>query len=327
MRIAITGGTGFVGGHLARELARSGCEVILVARGIDQRDPTLLSTPGVRMVEASTASLDALETAFAGCTSVAHCAGINRQIGSQTYATVHVEGTANVIAAARGAGVHKIAMLSFLRARPACGSGYHESKWAAEELVRKSGLDYTVVKASMTFGRGDHMLDHLSHLLHTIPVVVTVGLREKMARPVAIQDLVSVLVAAVTTDRLSRQTVAVMGPEALPLSAVVRRVGRLIGKRSVVVPAPAAFDYVVAQLAEWLMTIPLASLAQVRILQEGLVEPWGSIDPLPADLVPLTPLTDEVLRDGLPSAGPFTWADLRGLKHRSRFQRQRDGVQ
>jgi NADH dehydrogenase len=108
---------------------------------------------------------------------------------------------------------------------------------------------------------------------------------------------------------------------------VVRRVGRLIGKRSVVVPAPAAFDYVVAKLAEWLMTIPLASLAKVRILQEGLVEPWGSIDPLPADLVPLTPLSDEVLRAGLPPAGPFTWADLHGLKRPSRFQRQRDGVQ
>lgn len=170
------------------------------------------------------------------------------------------------------------------------------------------------------------MLDHLSHLLHTMPIVLTVGLREKMARPVAIQDLVRVLVAALTTERLARQTVAVMGPEALPLSEVVRRVGRLIGKRVLVLPAPAAFDYVVAQLAEWLMTIPLASLAQVRILQEGLIEPWGSIDPLPADLIPQTPLSDETLRAGLPPAGPFTWGDLRGLKSRSRFQRQRDGV-
>src|SRR6202022_2747605 len=312
MRIAITGGTGFVGGHLARELARSGCEVILVARGIDQRDPTLLSTPGVRMVEASTASLEALETAFAGCTSVAHCAGINRQIGSQTYATVHVEGTANVIAAARGAGVHKIAMLSFLRARPACGSGYHESKWAAEELVRKSDLDYTIVKASMTFGRGDHMLDHLSHLLYTMPIFVTVGLREKLVRPVAVQDVVRVLMVAVIENRLSRKTVALMGPEALRLSAVARRVGLLIGKSLLIVPAPPAINYAVAHIAEWSMKVPLASIAQVRMLNEGLTEPWGTVDSLPEDLIPRTPLSDEVLRAGLPPAGPFTRAALRG---------------
>ena len=59
------------------------------------------------------------------------------------------------------------------------------------------------------------------------------------------------------------------------------------------------------------MRIPLASLAQVRMLDEGLVEPWGNVDPLPEDLVPRTPLSDEVLRAGLPTAGPFTRADLR----------------
>src|SRR6202022_1633490 len=183
-----------------------------------------------RMVKASLTSGEALRDAFAGCDAVAHCAGINRQIGSQTYATVHVTGTANVVNAARNAGIQKIVMLSFLRARPACGSGYHESKWAAEELVRKSDLDYTIVKASMTFGRGDHMLDHLSHLLYTMPIFVTVGLREKAVRPVAVQDVVKVLMVAVIENRSSRKTVALMGPEALRLSEVARRVGLLIGK-------------------------------------------------------------------------------------------------
>jgi NADH dehydrogenase len=249
--------------------------------------------------------------AFAGCDAVAHCAGINRQIGSQTYAAVHVTGTANVVSAARGAGVRKIVMLSFLRARPACGSGYHESKWAAEELIRNSGLDYTVVKASMTFGRGDHMLDHLSHLLYTMPIFVTVGLREKAVRPVAVQDLAQVLIVALVENRLSRKTVAVMGPQALRLSDVARRVAHLIGKRSVAVPAPAAINYAVAFVAERSMTIPLASLAQVRMLEEGLTEPWGAVDPLPEDLIPRTPLSDEVLRAGLPPAGRFTRADFR----------------
>ena len=311
MRVAITGGTGFIGRHLARELAQNGHEVILVARGLDQRDPALLREPGVRMIPASTLDVTALRTAFAGCVGVAHCAGINRQIGSQTYAAVHVEGTASVVRAAGGAGVHKIVMLSFLRARPNCGSAYHESKWKAEELVRDSGLDFTVVKASMTYGRGDHMLDHLSHLLYTAPLFVTVGLREKLVRPVAVQDLVRVLVAALTEDRLSRQTVAVMGPEALHLSEVARRVGRLIGKHPVIVPAPAVFNYLVAKLAEGVMKIPLASLAQVRMLQEGLYQAWGNVDWLPNDLLPRTRLSDDVLRAGLPSAGPFTLADLR----------------
>jgi NADH dehydrogenase len=311
MKIAITGGTGFVGRHLARELVRSGHQVVMVATGVDHRDLTVVQLPGVHAVKAGLTNLPGLRDAFAGCDAVAHCAGINRQIGSQTYAAVHVTGTANVVSAARGAGVRKIVMLSFLRARPACGSGYHESKWAAEELIRNSGLDYTVVKASMTFGRGDHMLDHLSHLLYTMPIFVTVGLREKAVRPVAVQDLAQVLIVALVENRLSRKTVAVMGPQALRLSDVARRVAHLIGKRSVAVPAPAAINYAVAFVAERSMTIPLASLAQVRMLEEGLTEPWGAVDPLPEDLIPRTPLSDEVLRAGLPPAGRFTRADFR----------------
>jgi NADH dehydrogenase len=311
MKIAITGGTGFVGRHLARELVRGGHEVVSVARGVDRRDLTVAQLPGVHTVKAGLTDVQELRAAFAGCDAVAHCAGINRQIGSQTYAAVHVTGTANVVAAAKDAGVPKIVMLSFLRARPTCGSGYHESKWAAEQLVRKSGLDYTVVKASMTFGRGDHMLDHLSHLLYTLPIFVTVGLREKPVRPVAVQDVVQVLVVALMEKRLSRKTVALMGPEALPLSHVARRVGLLIGKRPLIVPAPPAVNYVVAHIAEGLMKVPLASVAQVRMLDEGLTEPWGTVDSLPEDLIPVTPLSDDVLRAGLPPAGPFTRADLR----------------
>src|SRR5262245_46662804 len=173
--IAVTGGTGFVGRHVAEELVDRGYDVVLVARGVDHRDLSVTDRPGVEWVRGGVGDLAALERAFAGVDAVIHCAGINREIGRQTYAAVHVEGTRNVVDAARAAGVRKIAMLSFVRARPDCGSGYHESKWAAEEIVRASGLDFTIAKAGMIFGRGDHMLDHLSHALHTFPFFLRVG--------------------------------------------------------------------------------------------------------------------------------------------------------
>ena len=85
-------------------------------------------------------------------------------------------------------------------------------------MVRGSGLDYTVVKAGMIYGRGDHMLDHLSHSLHTMPLFLKVGMSEKPIRPVPVEDLVHVLRAAIVEGRLSNQTVAVMGAEELQLS-------------------------------------------------------------------------------------------------------------
>jgi NADH dehydrogenase len=106
-RTAITGGTGFIGRHLAERLGSEASVIISRRTG------------------------EALARAFEGCEVVAHCAGINREISGQTYHRVHIEGSANVIEAAKRAGVRKVIMLSFLRSRPDCGSPYHESKWAA----------------------------------------------------------------------------------------------------------------------------------------------------------------------------------------------------
>lgn len=311
MRVAITGGTGFVGRHLARALAVRGHEVVLVARGADRRDASILELPHVHFFPADLSDANVLAQAFAGCGAVAHCAGINREIGAQTYQRVHVEGTRNVVEAARRAGAGKVALLSFLRARPGCGSAYHESKWAAEEIVRNSDLDYTVIKAGVIYGRGDHMLDHLSHALHTLPVFGLVGMKDKPIRPLAIEDLVRVLSAALIEDRLSRQTVAVTGPEEMPLGKAVRRVAQAVGKRPLFVRLPIALHCLIAWGMEGVMKIPLVSLAQLRILSEAIVKPLPACDQLPDDLQSRTFFTDDQIRKGLPETGKFGLKDLR----------------
>ena len=305
MRIAITGGKGFIGSHLARRLVAEGHHVVLLGRNRKETSVNTTFVPG------DLSEPVVLADAFAHCEAVAHCAGINRELGEQTYRKVHIEGTRNVVNAAQQAGVRKLLLMSFLRARPHCGSAYHESKWAAEELVRNSGLDYTVIKAGMVYGRGDHMLDHLSHALHTFPIFAMVGFKEKGIRPLAVDDLVEVLFASLIENRLSRRTVAITGAEELFLSEAVRRVARVTGNRIRMLRAPVWSHYALARFWEWTMKVPLVARAQVRILSEGVVEPALRCDPLPLDLVPKRKFTDEQIRKGLPEPGPFTLRDLR----------------
>jgi len=307
MKIAITGGTGFVGRHLAQRLAAEGVEVLLLARSAREE----LNGRGMTFVASDLSDPAVLRKAFAGCDAVAHCAGINREIKEQTYHRVHIEATRNVIEAASDAGIKKVVLMSFLRARPNCGSAYHESKWAAEELIRASGLDYTIIRASMVYGRGDHMLDHLSHALHTFPLFAMVGLKEKGIRPLAIEDLVDVLRAALVEGRLTRQTVAVTGAEEFYLSEAVRRVARVTGKKVRMVRAPVWLHYGLAHFWELTMKIPLVARAQVRILSEGVVESALPCDLLPPDLLPKRRFTDDQILKGLPVAGGFTLRDLR----------------
>jgi uncharacterized protein YbjT (DUF2867 family) len=310
MRIAITGGTGFIGGHLAQRLAVEGHEVVLLGRSRRAAE-TATAAAATHFVTADLSSVALLAGAFAGCDAVAHCAGINREISEQTYEKVHVDATRNVVAAAQGAGVKKIVLMSFLRARPNCGSPYHESKWAAEEIVRGSGLDYTIIRAGMVYGRGDHMLDHLSHALYTFPLFAMVGLKEKGIRPLAIEDLLVILRAALVDGRMTRKTIAVMGAEELFLSEAVRRVAGVTGKKIRMVRAPIWFHYLLARVCEWTMTVPLVARAQVRILSEGVTEPALPCDALPYDLMPTRKFTAEQIRNGLPEPGPFGFRDLR----------------
>jgi NADH dehydrogenase len=300
-RIAITGGTGFVGGHVAERLRRDGHEVVVIGRraGIDVAD------------------VNALAAAFEGCDSVVHCAGINREIGAQTYRHVHVEGTAAVVDAARTAGVSRIVMLSFLRAREDGPTTYHRSKWAAEELVRNSGLCWTVLKAGVIHGRGDHLLDHVGRAVQTVPIFGLVGLKPTLLRPVAVGDVARVLAAAALGDpRLSNRTIAVLGPETLSLEEAVRRIGQAVGHRPRFVRFPVSVHGALARIWEATMRVPLLSRAQVEILAESVVEPRPFAPEAPEDLRPRTPFSEAVIRAGLPRPGGFGLADLRWRRAR-----------
>jgi len=304
MRIAITGGTGFVGSHLATRLNAEGHEVLLLARHARRvRDGS--------MITCNVADIRRLTAVFTSCEAVAHCAGINREAGHQTFQRVHVEGTRNVVEAAKRAGVKRIVLMSFLRARPNCSSRYHKSKWEAEQIVRNSGLDYTIIKAGVVYGQGDHMLDHLSHALHTFPFFPLVGLKEKTVRPLAVEDLVQVMRAALIDRRLKRQTIALLGAEEIYLREAVRRVAEVVGKQPVMFPLPVWCHRLMARVFELTMPVPLVSLAQVRILAEGIAEASSPVVPVPYDLVPTRRFTTEQIKNGLPQAGPFCVGDLR----------------
>jgi NADH dehydrogenase len=311
MRVAITGGTGFVGRHLARDFVTRGHEAVLIARGKDLRDESIYKLDGTSFFSSDLSDAQELRRAFSGCEAVAHCAGINREIGAQTYQRVHIEGTKDVVTAARQAGVGKIVLLSFLRARPNCGSAYHESKWAAEEIVRASGLDYTIFKAGVIYGWGDHMLDHLSHALYTFPIFGLVGMKEKPIRPLAVEDLVAAIVASFKDARLSNKTVSITGPEEILLGEAVHRVARVIDRDPLYLRMPISAQKVIAWVAERTMKIPLLSLAQLRILSEGIAEALPACEGLPADLTAATRFSAAQIQKGLPEPGPFGLRDLR----------------
>jgi NADH dehydrogenase len=302
MKIAITGGTGFIGKHLARDLVQQGHQVILIARGLYSRNTISRSLENATFVALNTRDTEGLKKAFAGCKAVVHCAGTSVEDNSQTFHQVHVEGTRSAVSAAQQAGVKKFVLASFLNVRPGTRSVYYSSKWKGEEIVRQSDLNYTILKAGLIYGQGDHLIHNLANLFRKLPVFATVGVREQTIRPVAIEDLVRIINTVLLDEGLlSRQTVAVIGPEEFPFSTAARRIAKAMGKPFLLVlPFPVVFQRLLAWFSERFMPKPLVAAAQVQMLADGISNPLPDSQPLPDALKPSVLFTEEQIRKGLP---------------------------
>jgi NADH dehydrogenase len=178
-------------------------------------------------------------------------------------------------------------------------------------------LDYTLFKCGVIYGKGDHMLDHLSHAFYTFPIFAFVGFRDKKIRPTAVEDFARIVKAALADGALSKQTVAVLGPEEMTLRQAVTRVARVVGKHPLMFPMPVWFHYFLGWFVERVMKTPLVSLAQVRMLSEGMTEPLPQCDALPSELAPKIALSEDQIRKGLPAPGPFGSRDLRCCRRKN----------
>ena len=298
MKIAILGGTGFIGRYLAGDLVSRGHEVIVIARG--QYTRNMQPIEGAIFVTQDINATDKLYEVFRGCDAVVHCAGTSIEDSKQTFQRLHVEGTRSAVIAAERAVVKKFVLVSYLNVRPNVKSEYHTSKWQGEEIVRSSKLNFTILKAGLVYGQGDHLLNNLSNLFRKIPIFAAVGLREKSVRLVAVEDLVDVIRASLDEDRFARQTIAVLGPEEFPFSQAARRIAKAMRKPLIVLPFPVFFHRILASFSERFMPKPLITKSQVQMLADGISQPTPESKPLPDDLQPKTLFTQEQIRKGLP---------------------------
>ena len=149
MRLAITGGTGFVGSHLLEVALAAGHQVnALTRRDQPPRD-------GLEWIAGDLASREALEQLVLGADAIIHVAGAINAPNAAGFEQGNVAGTLAMLAAATAGGVHRFVHVSSLAAREPKLSLYGASKARAEELVMSSGLDWTIVRPPAVYGPGD----------------------------------------------------------------------------------------------------------------------------------------------------------------------------
>jgi uncharacterized protein YbjT (DUF2867 family) len=266
MRVLLTGASGFVGSHILPRLLADGHDVVALVR-----DPhALANRERVSAVRGDVVTGAGLDEAMRGCDAVIHLVGIIMEIGDATFEHVHYQGTRNVVAAAKRAGVKRFVQMSALGARASGVSGYQTTKWRAEEEVRNSGMEYVILRPSLIFGPGDGFVTQMVDVMKSAPLFrPVIGNGQYRFRPVYIDDVVTCFVSALTNTAATHQTIDLGGGEELTLEQMLRAIAECVGIRKPAVHIPFSIMYGSAAVLGTVLRRPPVTIDQLRMLREG----------------------------------------------------------
>jgi uncharacterized protein YbjT (DUF2867 family)/membrane protease YdiL (CAAX protease family) len=282
MRVAVFGASGFVGRHVVAKLASEGHEVRAVARrSAPSANVTAIS------LDVAGADVARLAEAVRGCDAVVNLVGIKRETGEQTFKNLHVAFVERLAQAMRDEGVKRLVHVSVVAARPDAKSGYHDTKWQAEERIAKAGLDATILRPGVIYGDGDDLLAHLTKMIRASPVFPIAGKGLTEQQPVDVADVAAAVAACLAKPATFGKTYVIVGPEPLTLREIVGRVARALGLETRIVGTPIALMRPAVHVMNRVMENPLSTPAQLQMLEDGMTGDPGAmrrdlgVDPLP----------------------------------------------
>jgi uncharacterized protein YbjT (DUF2867 family) len=238
--IAVAGGTGFVGGAIARELVSRGERVVVLTH---RPTKVVLSYIPDEVRVADVTQPDSLATALAGVdTLVISLAFRNSPIEAprrgQTFEKVDASGTEALSAAAAAAGVRRLIYISGAGAAPDAARHWFRAKWRAEEAIRASGINYTIFRPSWIYGPGDHSLNRFLGFSRWLPFIPQIGNGRQMLAPVFASDVGALVADALDTHAADNAVFEVGGPDALTMDDVIRIALRTMRRRRFILHTP-----------------------------------------------------------------------------------------
>jgi uncharacterized protein YbjT (DUF2867 family) len=266
--ILLTGGSGFVGGHIAQALRDSGRSVRCLVR--DRRKAAKLEALGCELVEGDLTDLVALRAGVDGAETVVHVAAI-RQGKREEFQRVMVDGTRSLLEEARDAGVQRFVQMSALGTTDESKGlvPYYGAKWQQEQDVQSSGLPYVIFRPSFIFAGDGGILPTFRKLAKLAPVTAIIGSGEQRIQPIWADDLAAYFAKAVDSGTAAGRIVELGGPDVVSWNEFWARLKRALGKKRPSMHVPVGLMKVPALVTERLPgNIPLTR-DLLKMLEHG----------------------------------------------------------
>ncbi|MBI2313453.1 MAG: complex I NDUFA9 subunit family protein [Betaproteobacteria bacterium] len=263
-KVCVIGGSGFVGRHVVHLLAAEGLDVWVPSRN-RERAKQLLVLPTVDVIQADVHDDRDLNRVLSGMHAVINLVGILHQLHPGDFRKAHVELPRRIVAAAKANGISRLVHMSALNADPGGPSEYLRTKGEAEKLVRESGLQSTVFRPSVIFGRDDSFLNLFAALAALLPVLVLACPNARF-QPVFVEDVAQAFARSLADPQTFGASYDLCGPKAYTLRELVEYVCRLTGHDRPIIGLGDQMSYLQALFME-MMPIKLMTRDNYRSMK------------------------------------------------------------
>jgi uncharacterized protein YbjT (DUF2867 family) len=279
--ILVTGATGYIGSHLVKRLVAQGERPRCLVRNA-RKAAQVLPAENVELTLGSTTKPSSLAMATQGIDTIIHAAFLTadrKQSHGQRYEETNVNGTANLIKAAREAGVKRIIEISGLGTKPDKPGSYMQGRYLAEKILMDSDLTWTIIRPSVLFGQDAPFIKGLTDLIRTAPVLPLIGGGKIMFQPIYVEDVVTVIVKVLEApERTAGKIYTIGGPEYYTFTQVLDELLRAMKTNRAKVYAPTPLVGIGAAVMEAVLPKPPLTKAAMTLFSFDNITDLNSVE-------------------------------------------------
>jgi len=277
-KIAVFGGTGFVGSYILKELSNNSYRAnLLVRKGSEDKT---LKVNNLNVFYGNISDVDSIKETIKHCEIIIYAVGIIREYKKSgiTFEKLHYEYFKNIVDISQR---HKIKKIIYISANGVnnTGTGYQTSKYKAEQYLKENFTNWTIFRPSVVFGDPKGKMEFVTQLkeeiidkLIPLPLFFRINPFKYNAffksNPVHVQDLAELVVKSIDSTNAKNQTYQVGGPILTSWSSMLKSIGHVVGKKKISLPVPISVVQLIATIIDKLNILPITA-AQIKMLKEN----------------------------------------------------------